>query len=93
MTFYDEFKAIKGEAALEAFLQRHGFKEIAAAPRWNLGEYELIHNGHTFRVGYRWYDPSQAFSIQKDIHKAELWSINPIGQTQVHGNIEFEEGA
>lgn len=93
MTFYDDFNSINGEASLMAFLAQYGFREVMAAPRWNLGEYELIRNGQTFRVGYRWYDPSQAFSIQKDIHKVELWTLDATGQIQVHGNVAFEEGA
>lgn len=93
MTFYQDFIAISGEASLMIFLAQYGFRKIAAVPRWNLGEYELIHGGDTFRIGYRWYDTSQAFSIQKDIHKVELWSLSATGQIQVHGNVEFEEGA
>lgn len=93
MGFYEDFNAIKGDSSLRSFLHQYGFREIPAAPRWNLGEYELVHAGHTFRVGYRWYDPSQAFSIQKDIHKAELWSIDASGREQVHGSISFDEDA
>ncbi|WP_218959605.1 hypothetical protein [Cupriavidus sp. IK-TO18] len=90
---YDDFETIKGEGALKVFLSTYGFQEINADPKWNLGEYEMTCQGTTFRVGYRWHDPSQAFSIQRDIHKAQLWSIRASGIVQVHGNVEFAEDA
>ncbi|MEX3917859.1 hypothetical protein AB4Y43_16705 [Paraburkholderia sp. BR10872] len=93
MSMYDDFNAVSGEQALKDFLRGCGFEEIAAEPKWNLGEYEMSYLRTTFRVGYRWYDPSQAFSIQRDIHKAQLWSIGANGSVQVHGNIEFDEDA
>ncbi len=93
MSFYEDFKSISSDGALKAFLHTFGFKEISSTPRWNLGQFELVNGETTFRVGYRWYDPSQAFSIQKDIHKAELWSIDQKGNETVHGNISFPEDA
>ncbi|WP_042875635.1 hypothetical protein [Cupriavidus necator] len=90
---YDDFETIKGESALKVFLSTYGFQEISAGPKWNLGEYEMTCQGTTFRVGYRWHDPSQAFSIQRDIHKAQLWSIGASEIAQVHGNVEFHEDA
>lgn len=93
MSMYEGFNAIRGERGLKDFLDAYGFREIPAEPKWNLGEYEMRYQGTTFRVGYRWYDPSQAFSIQRDIHKAQLWSINTTGSEQVHGNVEFDQDA
>lgn len=93
MNFYEEFNAINGEASLRDFLNRYQFQSVQAAPRWNLGEYELRHAGQIFRVGYRWHDPSQAFSIQRDIHKAELWSIDLTGQPHTHGRVQFDQDA
>ncbi|EPX96162.1 MULTISPECIES: hypothetical protein [Ralstonia] len=93
MSMYDDFSSITGEQALMAFISAYGFQKISAEPKWNLGEYEMTYQGTTFRVGYRWYDPSQAFSIQRDIHKAQLWSVGAGGVVQVHGNVEFDEDA
>jgi hypothetical protein len=93
MSMYEDFNAIKEEQALKNFLQSYGFHEISPAPKWNLGEYEMTYQGTTFHVGYRWHDPSQAFSIQRDVHKAQLWSVGAAGNVQVHGNIEFDEDA
>jgi hypothetical protein len=86
MSMYDDFNAVRGEQGLKDFLRGYGFLEVVAAPKWNLGEYAMTYQGTTFRVGYRWYDPSQAFSIQRDVHKAQLWSIDASGRTQVHGH-------
>ncbi|WP_235023381.1 hypothetical protein [Caballeronia glebae] len=90
---YEDFNAVKGEQALKDFLHAYGFQEIPAAAKWNLGEYEMTYQGTTSRVGYRWHDPSQAFSVQRDIHKAQLWSVGAAGTVQVHGNVEFDEDA
>lgn len=93
MSMYEDFNAVRGEQQLMNFLNAYGFREIKAAPKWNLGEYETAYQGTVFHVGYRWYDPSQAFSIQRDIHKAQLWSISAAGAEMVHGNVEFDEDA
>jgi hypothetical protein len=92
MAFYEEFSAISSDAQLKQFLNLYGFHEVIADKRWNLGQYELAHDGTTYGVGYRWYDPSQAFSIQRDIHKAELWTIDSAGNQLARGSISFPEG-
>lgn len=90
----DDFLSITGDSELRRFLANYGFSEISAAPRWNLGEFESLNAGTiAYRVGYRWYDPSQAFSIQRDIHKAELWSIDDAGRQSILGEISFDEAA
>lgn len=96
MDLYEQFNSIKDDDQLRAFLLTYGFEEIEdstplATRKWNLGEYQMIDRGTTFRVGYRWYDPSRPFSIQKDIHKAALWSIDATGTSRTHGDIAFEE--
>ena len=69
------------------------FHKVEPEKRWNLGQYELSHGDLIFGIGYRWYDPSQAFSIQRDIHKAELWTIDAMGNRVIRGNIDFPEDA
>ena len=93
MDFYDEFNAIGSESSLRQFLAKYGFHEVTPDKRWNFGQYELSHDGWVFGVGYRWYDPSQAFSIQKDIHKAELWTVDLVGNKATRGSIDFQEDA
>ncbi|HEP6430594.1 TPA: hypothetical protein VDB83_004917 [Burkholderia cenocepacia] len=93
MAMHEQFLLISGDAALKDFLAAYGFREIKADAKWNIGEYETIYQGLTYRVGYRWHDPSQVYSIQRDVHKAQLWSIDAAGGVLVRGNIEFDEGA
>lgn len=93
MSFYDEFNEIGSDSSLRHFLSKYGFSPVGPDARWNLGQFELKHEGSVFGVGYRWYDPSQAFSIQKDVHKAELWTIDSVGNKITRGNIEFAEDA
>ena len=93
MSIPEDFKSIGNDSSLREFLRTHQFQEIPAAPKWNLGEFELVQPETTFRVGYRCHDPSQAFSIQKDIHKAELWSVDKTGRETVLGNVAFPEDA
>jgi hypothetical protein len=93
MSFYDEFNGIGCDKDLRQFLAKHGFQEVEPDKRWNLGQFELSHEGWVFAVGYRWHDPSQAFSIQKDIHKAELWTVDSAGNKVTRGNISFPEDA
>lgn len=93
MDLREKFLAVRGESELMQFLHANGFRRVPGEARWNLGEFEARTAGVTLRVGYRWYDPSQAFSIQRDIHKAELWSIDQNQNRQLLGQIEFDEGA
>lgn len=93
MDFYDDFKTVRNDTELKFFLKKYGFHEVAAAARWNLGQYELHHEGITYSIGYRWHDPSQAFSIQSDIHKAELWTTDATGNRISQHQIEFPEDA
>lgn len=93
MDFYEQFRRIGSDAGLKRFLHTYGFHEVEPEKRWNLGQYELLWEGATFGIGYRWYDPSQAFSIQKDIHKAELWTIDPSGAKVTRAQTDFPEDA
>lgn len=87
----DDFKSVCSEEAFSRFLSLYEFSELPATPKWNLGAYQATHDEQTYHVGYRWHDPSQAFSIQRDIHKAELSRINTIGESVVLAGISFEE--
>ncbi len=93
MNFFDEFESIGCDKDLRRFLAKYGFQEVQPDMRWNLGQFEGSHGGIVFGVGYRWYDPSQAFSIQKDIHKAELWAVDSAGHKVTRGSISFPEDA
>nr|WP_241025663.1 hypothetical protein [Burkholderia sp. Tr-20390] len=85
--------AIKGDAELKAFLDVYGFRELGANAKWNIGEFEASYHGTKYRIGYRWHDPSQVYSVRSDVHKARLWSIDAQGAVCIHGDIEFDENA
>lgn len=88
----DELKqaisALDSDKALFALVRERGFKEVDRASR-----NDNILSEHTGMVGsvpvlirFSWHDPSQAFSIQPDIHKVQL-----VVESQVVATTSWED--
>lgn len=82
MKAFEEFKEIQSDSELYAFLKRYAFvEETRETPAQILGVYRGALEGAVASVTHRWYDPSDPFQNEPDIHKAKL-------EVTGHGNYE-----
>ena len=73
--FIAEFRSVSSESALDAIIDRYGLTEGGLDQRPHSQVYRVVGGvvaGVRVALTHRWYDPSQAFSIQSDIAKVDL---------------------
>lgn len=73
MNAIEEFKSIRSDSELYAFLKRYAFaQDTRETSAQILGVYRGMLGGASASVTHRWYDPSGPFRNEPDIHKAKL---------------------
>ncbi len=72
----NDFHAIRNGDAIDAFVSRYALSQADPAQYPHVRNLQEVYKGIVCETKitflHRWHDPSQAFSIQRDINKLEL---------------------
>ena len=72
----NDFHAIRNGDAIDAFVSRYALSQADPAQYPHVRNLQEVYEGIVRETKitflHRWHDPSQAFSIQRDINKLEL---------------------
>lgn len=72
----NDFHSIRNGDAIDAFVSRYALSQADPAQYPHVRNLQEVYKGIVCETKitflHRWHDPSQAFSIQRDINKLEL---------------------